>query len=79
MSTGAQAYARTVQTSAPAREVEAQAILKAARQLQEVQSNWAGMDQRVQHALLFNRQLWSQDPGTVIRRGIERIRALAGD
>lgn len=28
---------------------------------------------------LFNRELWSQDPGTVIRRGIERIRALAGD
>jgi sugar phosphate isomerase/epimerase len=28
---------------------------------------------------LFNRKLWSQDPATVIRRGIERIRALAGD
>lgn len=28
---------------------------------------------------LFNRELWAQDPATVIRRGIERIRALAGD
>jgi 2-keto-myo-inositol isomerase len=28
---------------------------------------------------LFNRELWSQDPETVIRRGIERIRSLAGD
>jgi sugar phosphate isomerase/epimerase len=27
---------------------------------------------------LFNRDLWSQDPATVIRRGIERIRALVG-
>ena len=25
---------------------------------------------------LFNRELWAQDPATVIRRGIERIRAL---
>jgi 2-keto-myo-inositol isomerase len=28
---------------------------------------------------LFNRGLWEQDPATVIRRGLERIRALAGD
>src|SRR5262249_4703029 len=28
---------------------------------------------------LFNRDLWAQDPATAIRRGIERIRALAGD
>ena len=59
MTTGAQAYARTVQTSAPPREIEAQALLKAARQLQDVQTNWAGMDQRVQQALQFNRQLWA--------------------
>jgi sugar phosphate isomerase/epimerase len=26
---------------------------------------------------LFNRELWSQDPGAVIRRGIERTRSLA--
>ena len=60
MSTGAQAYARTVQSSAPAREVEAQALLKAAKQLHEVQSNWGEIDrQRVDAALRFNRQLWA--------------------
>jgi flagellar protein FlaF len=33
--------------------------LKAAKQLQEVQSNWAGPDNRMHAALLFNRRLWS--------------------
>jgi 2-keto-myo-inositol isomerase len=28
---------------------------------------------------LFNRELWSQDPSSVVRRGLDRIRALAGD
>ena len=60
MSTGAQAYARTVQASAPAREIEAQALLKAAKQLQEVQNNWAEVGQeRIDAALRFNRQLWT--------------------
>ena len=60
MSTGAQAYARTVQASAPAREIEAQALLKAAKQLQDVQANWAEVDQqRIDAALRFNRQLWA--------------------
>ena len=59
MSNATQAYARTVQTSAPAREIEAQALLKAAMQLQEVQANWDGLDQRVHAALQFNRQLWT--------------------
>src|SRR3978361_1242144 len=59
MSHAAQAYARTSETTAPAREIEAQALLKAARQLQEVQANWAGPDKKMHHALLFNRRLWS--------------------
>ena len=59
MSNAAQAYARTVQASAPAREIEAQALLKAAKQLQEAQTNWDGLDQRVHAALQFNRQLWT--------------------
>ena len=46
-------------TSASPREIEAQALLKAARQLQDVQSNWNGADQRLHEALLFNRRLWS--------------------
>src|SRR6185503_12331515 len=59
MSNAAQAYARTSQTTASPREIEAQALLKAAKQLQEVQSNWAGPDNRMHAALLFNRRLWS--------------------
>src|ERR1700760_2188049 len=59
MSQTAQAYARTSQTTASPRDIEAQALLKAARQLQEVQTNWAGPDQAMHSALLFNRRLWS--------------------
>jgi flagellar protein FlaF len=57
----AQAYARTTLASAAAnpREIEAQALLKAARQLQEVQTNWDGPDMQMQKALMFNRQLWT--------------------
>jgi flagellar protein FlaF len=59
MSHAAQAYARTSQTTASPREIEAQALLKAARQLQEVQANWAGPDRNLHKALMFNRRLWS--------------------
>jgi len=59
MSNAAQAYARTSHTTSSPREIEAQALLKAARQLQEVQSNWAGPGKAMEAALLFNRRLWS--------------------
>ncbi len=59
MSNAAQAYARTSQTTAAPREVEAQALLKAARQLQDVQANWKGPDNELHQALLFNRRLWT--------------------
>ena len=59
MSHAAQAYARTSQTTAAPREIEAQALLKAAQHLQEVQNNWAGPDRNMHKALLFNRRLWS--------------------
>jgi len=59
MSHAAQAYARTSQTTASPREIEAQALLKAARQLQEVQANWNGPDRNLYQALLFNRRLWT--------------------
>ena len=59
MSNAAQAYSRTSHTTASPREIEAQALLKAARQLQEVQSNWAGPGKAMESALLFNRRLWS--------------------
>src|SRR3954470_22290863 len=59
MSHAAQAYARTSHTTSTPREIEAQALLKAARQLQDVQSNWAGPGKALDTALLFNRRLWS--------------------
>ena len=59
MSHAAQAYTRTSQTTAAPREIEAQALLRAARQLQEVQANWQGPDRTLHKALLFNRRLWS--------------------
>src|SRR3954453_3356013 len=59
MSNAAQAYARTSHTTSSPREIEAQALLKAARQLQEVQTNWAGPGKEMESALLFNRRLWS--------------------
>jgi len=59
MSHAAQAYARASQTTASPREIEAQALLKAARQLQDVQTNWNGPDRNLHNALMFNRRLWS--------------------
>jgi flagellar protein FlaF len=59
MSSAAQAYARTSQTTGTAREIEAQALLRAAKQLRDVQANWNGPDARMHKALLFNRRLWT--------------------
>jgi flagellar protein FlaF len=83
MSNAAQAYARTSQTTAAPREIEAQALLKAARQLQEVKDNWAGADRNLHKALLFNRRLWtifmssatsSDNPNSVeVRQNIANI------
>jgi flagellar protein FlaF len=59
MSHAAQAYARTSQATAHPREIEAQALLMAARKLLDVQTNWAGPDKNMHKALLFNRRLWT--------------------
>jgi flagellar protein FlaF len=58
-SKAAQAYSQASHVTSSPREIEAQALLKAARQLQDVQSNWAGPDPRMHAALLFNRRLWT--------------------
>jgi flagellar protein FlaF len=83
MSQAAQAYARTSQVTGNAREIEAQALLKAARQLQDVQANWNGPDANMHKALLFNRRLWTifmsaaeadDNPNTVeVRQNIANI------
>ena len=59
MSHAAQAYSRTSQVTGNAREIEAQALLRAAKQLRDVQTNWAGPDAKMHKALLFNRRLWT--------------------
>jgi flagellar biosynthesis activator protein FlaF len=59
MSHAAQAYARTAQNIATPRDIEAQALLKAARQLQDVVTRWDESDSGLNAALLFNRKLWS--------------------
>ena len=59
MSTAAQAYAKTARTTASPREIEAQALLKAANKLQHVMLNWDHPDTDFAEALLFNRKLWS--------------------
>ena len=59
MSNAAQAYARTSQTTGSARDIEAQALLKAAKQLRDVQTNWTGPSASMHKALLFNRRLWT--------------------
>src|ERR1700759_262420 len=83
MSHAAQAYARASHTTASPREIEAQALLKAARQLQEVQTNWNGPDRNLHNALMFNRRLWSiflteaeanENPNTLaVRQNIANI------
>ena len=52
MSNAAQAYSRTSHTTAAPREIEAQALLKAARQLLDVQANWAGPDRNMQRSTI---------------------------
>jgi flagellar biosynthesis activator protein FlaF len=59
MSHAAQAYIRTSQVTGNAREIEAQALLKAAKQLRDVQTNWTGPDKNMHKALVFNRRLWT--------------------
>ena len=59
MSSAAQTYARASQATASPREIEAQALLKAARQLQDVVENWSGGGSHLNSAIMFNRKLWS--------------------
>ena len=69
MSHAAQAYSRTSHATGTAREIEAQALLKAARQLRDVQTNWVGPDMNMHKALLFNLRLWSIFMGAVEDNG----------
>jgi flagellar biosynthesis activator protein FlaF len=59
MSEAAKAYARVATTTAAPREIEAQALLKAANKLQDLLNNEDTTGERTKDALLFNRKLWS--------------------
>jgi flagellar biosynthesis activator protein FlaF len=59
MSEAAKAYSRVATTTAGPREIEAQALLKAANKLQDVLTNRDETGERTKDALLFNRKLWS--------------------
>ena len=69
MSEAAQAYARVANTTAPPREIEARALLRAAKQLHDVASEWNGADERLRVALLFNRKLWSIFMSAAVEEG----------
>jgi len=56
---GAQAYARVANTTASPRDIEAQALLKAANKLQAAVTSADPFDPSVMDALMFNRKLWS--------------------
>ena len=58
MSNAAQAYARASQSVSSPREIEAQALLKAARKLQDAADLGASLA-TIEDALVFNRKLWS--------------------
>ena len=60
MSTAASnAYAQVARECSSPRDVEAQALLLAARKLQEVRAKWNGPDANMHNALAFNRRLWT--------------------
>jgi flagellar protein FlaF len=58
MSNAAQAYARAAQSTSSPREIEAQALMKAARKLQDAANLGASLE-TIDEALVFNRKLWS--------------------
>jgi len=58
-SSAAQAYARVAMTTPSPRDIEAQALLKAANKLQDVVNNGEATFEQKSEALMFNRKLWT--------------------
>jgi flagellar biosynthesis activator protein FlaF len=58
-SAAAQAYARVATTTASPRDIEAQALLKAANKLQDIVNNVDATMEQTTDALMFNRKLWT--------------------
>jgi len=53
------AYARVAEQVSSARELEARALLAAARRFKDIQTNWNSGHSDLLPALRFNRRLWS--------------------
>ncbi len=59
MQSATKAYATVAQQTASPRELEAQLLLRAASRLQNVHDHWETERAALDHALLFNRKLWT--------------------
>ncbi len=59
MQTAAQTYGTVAQKTASPRDLEAQLLLRAASRLQTVHDHWESERAALDHALLFNRKLWT--------------------
>ncbi len=55
----AQAYRKVATEMSSSRELEANLLLKAAARLQAVRDDWDEKQAELDHALLYNRKLWS--------------------
>ncbi|QQO36698.1 flagellar biosynthesis regulator FlaF [Bradyrhizobium diazoefficiens] len=58
-SAAAQAYARVASTTSSPRDIEAQALLKAANKLQAIVSDPDASYVQMSEALIYNRKLWT--------------------
>lgn len=59
MHSAAKAYGAVAQQTASPRDLEAQLLLRAASRLQNVHDHWDRERAALDHALLFNRKLWT--------------------
>jgi flagellar protein FlaF len=59
MQNAAKAYGTVAQRTASPRDLEAQLLLRAASRLQNVHDHWDRERNALDHALLFNRKLWT--------------------
>lgn len=59
MQSAAQAYGSVAKQIANPRQLEAQLLLKAASRLQGIQDDWDCKRSDLEHALLYNRKLWT--------------------
>ncbi|MEH2526479.1 MULTISPECIES: flagellar biosynthesis regulator FlaF [unclassified Bradyrhizobium] len=66
-SAAANAYARVATTTSSPRDIEAQALLKAANKLQAIVGNENATSEQISEALMFNRKLWAIFLSDVLR------------